>query len=141
MAVERTLSLIKPDAVRRALSGAVNHRIEGHGLKIVAQKRLRLSYEQAAAFYAVHKERSFFKDLCTYMSSGPLVAQILEGEDAVVAYRTLMGDTNPTSAAAGTLRKEFGLSIEENTVHGSDSVANAAQEMGFFFSQLEIYPA
>ena len=138
MSTQRTLSLIKPDATRRNLTGAINARIEGSGLRIIAQKRLSLSKEQAQAFYAVHKERAFFDDLCTFMSSGPFVAQVLEGQDAVTRYRDVMGATNPANAAEGTIRKEFAESIEGNSVHGSDSLENAAQEIAFFFSGLEI---
>ncbi|MCE2951394.1 MAG: nucleoside-diphosphate kinase [Alphaproteobacteria bacterium] len=138
MSTQRTLSLIKPDATRRNLTGAINARIEGSGLRIIAQKRLSLSKEQAQAFYAVHKERAFFDDLCTFMSSGPIVAQVLEGQDAVTRYRDVMGATNPANAAEGTIRKEFAESIEGNSVHGSDSLENAAQEIAFFFSGLEI---
>ena len=138
MSTQRTLSLIKPDATRRNLTGAINARIEGSGLRIIAQKRLSLSKEQAQAFYAVHKERAFFDDLCTFMSSGPIVSQVLEGQDAVTRYRDVMGATNPANAAEGTIRKEFAESIEGNSVHGSDSLENAAQEIAFFFSGLEI---
>ncbi|MBA4750329.1 MAG: nucleoside-diphosphate kinase [Alphaproteobacteria bacterium] len=138
MSTQRTLSLIKPDATRRNLTGAINARIEASDLRIIAQKRLSLSKEQAEAFYAVHKERAFFDDLCTFMSSGPIVAQVLEGVDAVVRYRDVMGATNPANAAEGTIRKEFAESIEGNSVHGSDSLENAAQEISFFFAGLEI---
>ena len=138
MSVQRTLSSIKPDATRRNLTGAVNTMIEKAGLRIVAQKRLHLSLEQAQAFYAVHKERAFFNDLCTFMASGPIVAQILEGADAVAKYRDIMGATNPANADAGTIRKELAESIEANSVHGSDSAENAAIEISFFFSSMEI---
>jgi nucleoside-diphosphate kinase len=138
MAIERTLSIIKPDATRRNLTGAINERLEKAGLRIVAQKRLRLGRAQAEAFYAVHKERPFFASLCEFMSSGPIVAQVLEGENAVAANRDVMGATNPANAAAGTIRKDFAESIEANSVHGSDSAENAAVEIAFFFSGIEI---
>lgn len=138
MALERTLSIIKPDATRRNLTGAINARLEQAGLRIVAQKRLQLSREQAERFYAVHKERPFFKSLCAFMSSGPVVAQVLEGEDAVAKNREVMGATNPANAAAGTIRKDFGESIEANSVHGSDAPETARDEIAFFFSGLEI---
>ena len=138
MAIERTLSIIKPDATRRNLTGAINQRLENAGLRIIAQKRLRLSRLQAEAFYAVHKERPFFGDLCTFMTSGPVVVQVLEGENAVAAYREVMGATNPANAAPGTVRKDFAESIEANSVHGSDSAENAAGEIAFFFARIEI---
>ncbi len=138
MAVERTLSIIKPDATRRNLTGAINARIEAAGLRIVAQKRIRLSREQAEAFYAVHRERPFFESLCRFMSSGPVVVQVLEGEDAIARYREVMGATNPAEAAPGTLRAEFAENIEANSVHGSDSPETARREIAFFFSELEI---
>jgi nucleoside-diphosphate kinase len=138
MAVERTLSIIKPDATRRNLTGAINERIEKAGLRIVAQKRLVLGRPQAEAFYGVHRERPFFADLCTFMTSGPIVAQVLEGENAVAAYRDVMGATNPANAAPGTIRKDFAESIEANSVHGSDSPENATIEIAFFFSAIEI---
>jgi nucleoside-diphosphate kinase len=138
MAKERTLSIIKPDATRRNLTGRINAKLEEAGLRIVAQKRLRLTAEQAGQFYAVHKERPFFKDLVSFMISGPVVAQVLEGDNAVARNRDVMGATNPANAAPGTIRKEFAESIEANSVHGSDSAENAAQEIAFFFSGLEI---
>lgn len=138
MAVERTLSIIKPDATRRNLTGKINAKFEEAGLRIVAQKRLQLTQAQAGAFYAVHKERPFYNSLVSFMTSGPVVAQVLEGEDAVAANRKVMGATNPANADAGTIRKEFAESIEANSVHGSDSAENAAIEIGFFFSGLEI---
>ena len=138
MAVQRTLSIIKPDATRRNLTGKINARFEEKGLRIVAQKRLRLTREQAEGFYAVHKERPFFDDLCEFMISGPIVAQVLEGADAVKANRDIMGATNPANADAGTIRKDFGESIEANSVHGSDSEENAAIEIAFFFNGMEI---
>lgn len=138
MAVERTLSIIKPDATRRNLTGAINAVIEEAGLRIVAQKRIWLSEGQAEGFYAVHKERPFFRDLVTFMTSGPVVVQALEGENAVAKYREVMGATNPANAAEGTIRKRFAESIEANSVHGSDSLENAAREIEFFFSDQEI---
>ncbi len=138
MAAERTLSIIKPDATARNLTGAVNAVIEGAGLRIVAQKRVWLSEGQAEGFYSVHRERPFFRDLVTFMISGPVVVQVLEAEDAVTKYRDVMGATNPANAAAGTIRKQFAESIEANTVHGSDSLENAAREIEFFFNDQEI---
>jgi len=138
MAKERTLSIIKPDATRRNLTGRINARLEAAGLRIIAQKRLQLTRGQAEAFYAVHKERPFYRDLCAFMTSGPVVVQVLEGEDAVVKNREVMGATNPAEAADGTIRKDFAESIEANSVHGSDSVENAAKEVAFFFSDIEI---
>jgi nucleoside-diphosphate kinase len=140
MAIERTLSIIKPDATRRNLTGAINARFEGKGLRIVAQKRLRLAKETAEQFYAVHAERPFFRDLVTFMISGPVVVQVLEGENAVLANRDIMGATNPANAAPGTIRKDFAESIEANSVHGSDSLENARREIGFFFAETEICP-
>ncbi|MBC8445053.1 MAG: nucleoside-diphosphate kinase [Rhodospirillaceae bacterium] len=138
MAIERTLSIIKPDATERNITGKINAMFEDAGLRIVAQRRIRLSREQAEAFYDVHKERSFFGELVDYMISGPVVAQVLEGENAVLAHRTVMGATNPAQADEGTVRKEFALNVQENSVHGSDSVENAAKEISFFFSDAEI---
>ena len=138
MAVTRTLSIIKPDATNRNLTGKINAKFEDAGLRIVAQKRIHLTKDQAGAFYAVHAERPFFDELTTFMSSAPVVVQVLEGEDAVLANRTVMGATNPAEADAGTIRKEFALSIGENSVHGSDSDENAAIEIAFFFSGLEL---
>ncbi len=138
MAVERTLSIIKPDATRRNLTGKINARIEDAGLRIIAQKRLRLTRDQAERFYAVHAERSFFNDLCSFMTSGPVVVQALEGDNAIQRYREVMGATNPANAEAGTIRKDFAESIEANSVHGSDSAENAAREIEFFFSTIEI---
>ncbi|MDK3155683.1 nucleoside-diphosphate kinase [Kamptonema cortianum] len=136
--MERTLSILKPDVTRRNLTGAVNEKIEKSGLHIIAQRRLHLSLEQAQRFYAVHKERSFFNDLCAFMTTGPIVAQVLEGENAVEHYRNVMGATNPANADEGTIRREFAESIEANSVHGSDSLENAAIEIAFFFSELDI---
>lgn len=138
MAVERTLSIIKPDATKRNLTGAVNAVIEASGLRIVAQKRMWLSDGQAEGFYAVHRERPFFRDLVDFMISGPVVVQVLEAENAVAKYRDVMGATNPANAAEGTIRKQFAESIEANTVHGSDSLENAGREIEFFFSDQEI---
>lgn len=138
MATERTLSIIKPDATRRNLTGKINARFEDAGLRIVAQKRLQLTKAQAEGFYAVHKERPFFNDLVSFMISGPVVVQVLEGENAVVKNREIMGATNPANAADGTIRKDFAESIEANSVHGSDSAENAAIEIAYFFAQTEI---
>jgi len=140
MAIERTLSIIKPDATRRNLTGAINARFEEKGLRIVAQKRLRLSKEMAEQFYAVHAERPFFRDLVTFMISGPVVVQVLEGQSAVQLNRDIMGATNPANAAPGTIRKDFAESIEANSVHGSDSLENARREIAFFFAEVEICP-
>jgi len=140
MAIERTLSIIKPDATRRNLTGAINDRFERSGLRIVAQKRLSLSRETAERFYAVHAERPFYRSLVDFMISGPVVVQVLEGEDAVAKNRAVMGATDPAKADAGTIRKDFAESIEANSVHGSDSPENAAQEIAFFFAQTEICP-
>ncbi|WP_032112136.1 nucleoside-diphosphate kinase [Candidatus Paracaedibacter symbiosus] len=138
MTVEQTLSIIKPDATRRNLTGKINAKIEDAGLKIIAQKRLQLTKQQAEAFYAVHKERAFFGELVDFMISGPVVVQALEGENAVARYREVMGATNPANADEGTIRREFAESIEANSVHGSDSLDNAAIEIAFFFSKIEI---
>ena len=138
MAVERTLSIIKPDATRRNLTGAINKRFEEAGLRIVAQKRLRLTREQAESFYAVHKERPFYDDLCEFMTSGPVVVQVLEGEDAITLNREVMGATNPEDADPGTIRKDFAENVEANSVHGSDAPETAAFEIAFFFKESEI---
>ncbi|MBR9973118.1 nucleoside-diphosphate kinase [Magnetospirillum sulfuroxidans] len=138
MATERTLSIIKPDATRRNLTGKINARFEENGLRIVAQKRVRLTKEQAEAFYGVHRERSFFGELVAFMISGPVVVQVLEGENAVLKNRDIMGATNPANAAAGTIRADFAESVEANSVHGSDSAENAAIEIAYFFAQSEI---
>jgi nucleoside-diphosphate kinase len=138
MPAERTLSIIKPDATKRNLTGAVNAVIEEAGLRIVAQKRIWLSEGQAEGFYAVHKERPFFRDLVGFMISGPVVVQVLEADNAVAKYRDVMGATNPANAAEGTVRKLFAESIEANTVHGSDSLENAEREIAFFFNDQEI---
>ncbi|MES1157374.1 MAG: nucleoside-diphosphate kinase [Alphaproteobacteria bacterium] len=138
MAAERTLSILKPDATARNLTGAINAVIEESGLRIVAQKRVWLSNGQAEGFYAVHRERPFFADLVKFMTSGPVVVQVLEGENAVAKYRDVMGATNPANAAEGTIRKRFAESIEANSVHGSDSAENAEREIVFFFTDPEI---
>ena len=138
MAIENTLSIIKPDATERNLTGAINSKLEKAGLKIIAQKRLQLSREMAQKFYEVHKDRPFYNDLVDFMISGPVVVQVLSGENAVMLNREIMGATNPSEAKDGTIRKEFALSIEANSVHGSDSLENAKNEISFFFSGIEI---
>lgn len=138
MAVERTLSIIKPDATRRNLTGKINTRFEDAGLRIVAQKRLHLSRAQAEKFYDVHQERPFFGSLCDFMTSGPVVVQVLEGDNAIAKNREVMGATNPEEADAGTIRKDFAESIEANSAHGSDSAENAAIEIAYFFGGTEI---
>ncbi len=138
MAVQRTFSIIKPDATKRNLTGAIAAKFEAAGLRIVASKRIHLSKAQAGQFYAVHKERPFYDELCEFMASEPIVVQVLEGEDAIAKNREVMGATNPADAAEGTIRKEFALSIGENSVHGSDAAETAAEEIAFFFSGLEI---
>ncbi len=138
MATERTFSIIKPDATRRNLTGAINAVFEKNGLRIVAQKRIHMTQQQAETFYGVHRERPFFKDLVSFMTSGPVVVQVLEGENAVAKNRELMGATNPANAAEGTIRKLFAESIEANSVHGSDSAENAAIEIAYFFAGNEI---
>ena len=138
MALERTFSIIKPDATERNLTGAVNAVIEGAGLRIVAQRRIRMNRREAETFYAVHRERPFFGELVEFMTSGPVVVQVLEGENAVVRYREIMGATNPENAAPGTIRKQFARSVGENSVHGSDSVDNAKIEIAQFFAGNEI---
>ncbi|MEZ5845732.1 MAG: nucleoside-diphosphate kinase [Geminicoccaceae bacterium] len=138
MGIERTLSIIKPDATRRNLTGSINRRFEEAGLRIVAQKRIQLTRAQAEAFYAVHSERPFFDGLCEFMTSGPIVVQVLEGEGAIAKNREVMGATNPAQAAAGTIRKDFAENIEANSVHGSDAPETAAVEIAFFFAGTEI---
>ena len=138
MALERTFSIIKPDATRRNLTGKINAKFEEAGLRIVAQKRIHLTKAQAGQFYAVHAERPFYDELCEFMASAPVVVQVLEGEDAITRYREVMGATNPAEAAEGTIRKEFALSIGENSVHGSDGPDTAKEEIAYFFSGLEI---
>ncbi len=140
MAVERTLSIIKPDATRQNLTGAIVDRFEKAGLRVIASRRIRLSQAQAEAFYGVHRERPFFASLVKFMTSGPVVVQCLEGENAIAKNREVMGATNPANAAAGTIRKDFAESIEANSVHGSDAPETAAQEIAFFFSGLDIVP-
>ena len=138
MAVQRTLSIIKPDATRRNLTGSINAMFEEGGLRIVAQKRVRLTKEQAEGFYAVHRERPFFNDLVAFMTSGPVVVQVLEGESAIARNREIMGATNPAEAAEGTVRKTFAENIEANSVHGSDAPETAAQEIAYFFAETDI---
>jgi nucleoside-diphosphate kinase len=138
MAVERTFSILKPDATERNLTGAINALIEKAGLRIVAQKRIRMTRQEAETFYAVHKERPFFGELVQFMTSGPVVVQVLEGDNAVAKYREIMGATNPAQAAEGTIRMQFAKSVGENSVHGSDSVENAKIEIAQFFSGNEI---
>ena len=138
MTVTRTFSIIKPDATRRNLTGAITKMLEDAGLRVVASKRLRMTRDQAEGFYAIHSERPFFKDLCTFMTSGPVVVQVLEGENAVLRNREVMGATNPAQADEGTIRKAFAESIEANSVHGSDSDENAKIEIDFFFKPEEI---
>lgn len=135
---QRTLSIIKPDATARNLEGAILAMIQEAGLRVVAMKRLHLSREQAGGFYAVHKERPFYNDLCAFMSSGPVVVSVLEGDDAIAKYRALMGATNPEKAEEGTIRKRFAENIEANSVHGSDAPETAACEISYFFNSLEI---
>ena len=139
MSIEQRLSIIKPDATSRNITGQVNSIIEKSGLKIIGQKRIKLTKETAGKFYEVHKERPFFKDLVSFMVSGPVIVQVLKGENAVALYRKVMGATNPQEAEVGTIRKEFALSIEANSVHGSDSIENAKKEISFFFSETEIF--
>ena len=138
MAVERTFSILKPDATRRNLTGAINAIIEQAGLRIIAQKRIRMTRGEAETFYAVHSARPFFGELVEFMTSAPVVVQVLEGENAIARYREIMGATDPAKAAPGTIRKDFAESIEANSVHGSDSAENAATEIAYFFSGLEL---
>lgn len=140
MAVERTLSIIKPDAVAKNVVGEIYTRFEKAGLSIVASRMMQLDEDKAGGFYAEHKERPFFKDLVAFMTSGPIVVQVLEGENAVALHRELMGATNPKDAAAGTIRADFASTIDENAVHGSDSAASAEREIGYFFEAAEICP-
>ena len=139
MSKEQTLSIIKPDATLRNITGQVNSIIEKSGLKIIGQKRIKLTKETAGKFYEVHKDRPFFQDLVSFMISGPVVVQVLQGDNAVSVYRKVMGATNPEEAEAGTIRKQFALSIEANSVHGSDSIENAQKEISLFFSETEIF--
>ena len=136
--MERTLSILKPDAVAKNVTGKINSRFEENGLKIVAQKRIQLSQAEAEGFYAEHKERPFFGDLCAFITSGPVVVQVLQGENAVLKNRNLMGATNPKEAEAGTIRADFADSIDANAVHGSDSLESAKREISYFFSQTDI---
>ena len=138
MSIEQTLSIIKPDATKRNLTGKINSKLEDSGLKIIAQKRILLSKTQAEDFYKVHQERPFYNDLVKFMISGPVIVQVLEGENAVSKNREVMGATNPDEAEDGTIRKEFAVSLEANSVHGSDSLENAKIEISFFFSQIEL---
>ncbi len=138
MASQRTLSIIKPDATRRNLTGAINQKIEETGLRIIGQKRMQLTQDQAGKFYEVHKERPFYGELVEFMTSGPVVVQVLEGDDAVKKYRDVMGDTNPANAEPGTIRAEYAENIGANSVHGSDSAENAEKEIDFFFSDIEL---
>jgi nucleoside-diphosphate kinase len=138
MALERTFSIIKPDATRRNLTGKINERFEAAGLRIIAQRRIRMTQQQAETFYAVHKERPFFSGLVAFMTSGPVVVQVLEGENAIARNREIMGATNPANAAPGTIRKDFAESVEANSVHGSDSPENAAAEIAYFFAGCEL---
>ncbi len=138
MAIQRTFSIIKPDATRRNLTGQIAARFEAAGLRIIASKRLLMTRAQAEGFYGVHKERPFFNDLCTFMTSGPVVVQVLEGEDAIAKNREVMGATNPAEAAAGTIRKDFAENIEANSVHGSDAPETAAEEISYWFAETEI---
>ena len=140
MALERTLSIVKPDGVARNLIGDVYHRFEKAGLRIVAARMLQLTQRQAEGFYAVHRERPFFRDLCSYMTSGPVMVQVLEGESAVQRHRDIMGATDPRKAAPGTIRADLASSIEENVVHGSDSAENAAREIAYFFAETSLCP-
>ena len=139
MSIEKTLSIIKPDATARNITGQVNSIIEKSGLKIIAQKRIKLTKDVASKFYEVHKDRPFYKDLVSFMVSGPVVVQVLQGNNAVNLYRQVMGSTNPEEAEAGTIRKEFAQSIEANSVHGSDSLDNAQKEISFFFAETELF--
>ena len=140
MAVERTLSIVKPDGVRKNVIGEVYRRFEQAGLKIVAARMMKLSQAQAEGFYAVHRERPFFKDLVSYMTSGPVIVQVLEGDAAVARHREIMGATDPKKAAPGTIRADLAESIEQNVVHGSDSLENATREIGYFFAETELCP-
>ena len=136
----RTFSIIKPDATKRNITGAINKIIEKNNLSIIGQKRIKLSKEKAEGFYAIHKDKPFFGDLIEYMTSGPVIVQVLEGENAVENYRNVMGATNPENAEEGTIRKEYALNIQENSVHGSDSIENAEIEINYFFKENELIP-
>ena len=137
--MDRTFSIIKPDATKRNITGAINKIIEENNLRIIAQKRIKLSMDKAKGFYAVHNEKPFFNDLIEYMTSEPVIVQVLEGDNAVEQYRKIMGATNPDNAEQGTIRKEFALNIQENSVHGSDSAENAQNEINYFFDESEIF--
>ncbi len=136
--MNRTFSIIKPDATKRNITGEINRLIENNNLRIIAQKRIKLSSDKAEDFYSIHKEKPFFNDLIQYMTSEPVIVQVLQGDDAVSKYRNLMGSTNPKVAEAGTIRKEFGINVQENSVHGSDSEENAKKEIEYFFEENEI---
>ena len=136
--MNRTFSIIKPDATKRNITGEINRLIENNNLRIIAQKRIKLSSDKAEGFYSIHKEKPFFNDLIQYMTSEPVIVQVLQGDDAVSKYRNLMGSTNPKDAEAGTIRKEFGINVQENSVHGSDSEENAKKEIEYFFEENEI---
>lgn len=138
MAIQRTFSIIKPDATRRNLTGKINAKLEDAGLRVIAQKRIRMTKEQAGVFYGVHKERPFYDELCEFMSSAPVVVQVLEGEDAIAKNREVMGATNPADAAPGTIRAEFAESVGENSVHGSDAPETAAEEIAYFFAGMDL---
>lgn len=138
MSIQRTFSIIKPDATKRNLTGAINAKFESAGLSIVAQKKIHLTKKQAETFYAVHRERPFYDELCQFMASHPIIVQVLEGENAILKNREVMGATNPDEAAEGTIRKEFALSLGENSVHGSDAEETAKEEISYFFSGLEL---
>ena len=138
MSIQRTLSIIKPDAVARNLIGSIDSRLERAGLRVIAMRRIKMSKEQARKFYEIHKDKAFYDSLCEYMSSGPVVVQVLSGENAIIKNREIMGATNPANAEIGTIRRDFGESIEHNAVHGSDSPENAINEINFFFSQMDI---
>ena len=138
MSIQRTFSIIKPDATKRNLTGAINAKFESAGLSIVAQKKIHLTQKQAETFYAVHQERPFYDELCQFMASHPIIVQVLEGENAILKNREVMGATNPDEAAEGTIRKEFALSLGENSVHGSDAEETAKEEISYFFSGLEL---
>ena len=136
--MNRTFSIIKPDATKRNITGEINRLIENNNLRIIAQKRIKLSSDKAEGFYSIHKEKPFFNDLIQYMTSEPVIVQVLQGDDAVSKYRNLMGSTNPKDAEKGTIRKEFGINVQENSVHGSDSEENAKKEIEYFFEENEI---
>ena len=136
--MNRTFSIIKPDATKRNITGEINRIIENKNLRIIAQKRIKLSSDKAEGFYSIHKEKPFFNDLIQYMTSEPVIVQVLQGDDAVSKYRNLMGSTNPKDAETGTIRKEFGINVQENSVHGSDSEENAKKEIAYFFEENEI---